>query len=85
MPASSTSAPSSLKNVFVAATERSSPAARGSVASAAEASSESGSFVTATVSAPRSRARATYETTSGVLPDCERATTTEREKSSCAP
>ena len=63
--------------VFVAAIDRSGPAASGRTASAARPSAESGSFVTATVNAPCSRARATYSTTSGVRPDCDSASTHE--------
>ncbi len=77
MPASSASAATWLRYVFVAATARSAPAESGSTASADEASSESVSFVTATVKAPCSRARRTYSITSGVCPDCERPTTVE--------
>ena len=72
-------------NVLVAATDCSSPASSGSISSAADASAEPGSFVIATVSAPRARARSTYDTTSGVRPDCESPTTTELEKSRSAP
>lgn len=71
-------------SVFEAATARSSPACSASVNSAVAASSDSGSLVTATVSAPRSRARRAYATTSGVCPDWDRAITSEREKSSSA-
>ncbi len=71
--------------VFVAAIERSGPAASGRIASAARPRSDSGSFVTATVNAPAARASSTYETTSGVRPDCERASTVEPVRSSFAP
>ena len=43
----------------------------------ASASSEPGSFVTATVNAPAVRAPFTYSTTSGVRPDCESPMTVE--------
>ena len=78
------SAASVLRYVFVAATARSGPAASGNVTSAATPRSDSGSFVTAIVGAPRSRARTTYSTTSGVSPDCDSATTTDDARSSCA-
>ena len=71
-------------NVLEAATACSGPAASGSVRSAARPSPDSGSFVTAIVSAPRSRVRATYSTTSGVSPDCESAITAEPWRSSGA-
>src|SRR5262249_20013318 len=58
-PASSPSAANVFTSVFDAATARSSPACRGSVSSAARASSDLGSFVTAIVNAPRCRARST--------------------------
>jgi hypothetical protein len=58
-PASSATAANVFISVFDAATARSSPAYRGNVSSAARASSDPGSFVTAIVSAPRCRARST--------------------------
>ena len=72
------------KGFFVAATDCSGPASRGRTASAARPSSEPGSLVTAIVNAPRVRALATYSSTSGVRPDCESASTTERETSTSA-
>jgi len=71
--------------VFVAATARSGPASSGSTACASAARSESTSFVTATVNAPRRRARRTYSSTSGVWPDCESAITHDRLTSTSAP
>ena len=71
--------------VFVAATACSAPAASGITASAASASADRSSFVTATVNAPARRARVTYSSTSGVRPDCESAITVESAKSSSAP
>ena len=71
--------------VAVAAVARSGPAASGSVASAASASADSGSFVTAIVNAPRSRARCTYSSTSGVSPDCDKPTTQDERRSTSAP
>ena len=68
VPASSASAASWFRYVFVAATASSGPASSGSTASATCASSDAGSFVTATVNAPRRRARSRYSTTSGVDP-----------------
>ena len=69
----------------VAATARSSPAPSGSTASASCASSEPGSFVTATVKAPPRRAWRRYSTTSGVCPDWDSATTVEPDMSSGLP
>ena len=71
--------------VFVAATASSGSAESGIVASAASASSEDGSFVTAMVNAPVERAPRRYSTTSGVRPDCERPITVEPDMSSGVP
>ncbi len=68
--------------VFVAATASSGSAQSGITTSAIRASSEAGSFVTAIVSAPSERARATYSTTSGVSPDCESPITVDPRMSS---
>ena len=54
---------------FVAATARSGPARTSIPNSAAAASCEPGAFVTATVSAPQSRAAAVDSTRSGEPPD----------------
>jgi hypothetical protein len=74
-----------LTYVFVAATASSGPAASGTVASAMRASSDPGSFVTATVKAPAPRAPRTYSTTSGVRPDWERPITVDPVMSSGVP
>ena len=71
--------------VFVAATASSGSAASRIVASAASASSDAASFVTAIVNAPVARAPRTYSTTSGVWPDCERPITVEPDMSSGVP
>ena len=71
-------------NVFVAATERSSPAAVTSAWSAIRASSEPAPFVRPAVSAPRSFAYASDELISGVSPDCETPITSARERSTGA-
>ncbi len=83
-PARSASAASWLEYVLVAATASSGPAASGSTASAAWARSDSGSFVSPIVKAPPRRARSTYSSTSGVLPDCESAITVDPLRSSFA-
>src|SRR5438876_447114 len=62
-------APSEFTYVFVAATACSSPASSGSTESAARASGESATFVTATVGRPCRRASASTEATSGDAPD----------------
>ena len=61
-------------NVLVAGTARSSPAPRGITASAASASGEPGSLVTATPAAPAPRTVCSTSTISGVWPDWLTAT-----------
>ena len=62
-------------NVLVAATPISSPAYVCSTASASRVICEPGEFVTASVRAPRSRARRRAASVSAVSPDWEMATT----------
>ena len=81
-PARSASTASVFTYVLVAATASSGSAQSGITTSAVAASSDPGSFVTAIVSAPSARARATYSTTSGVRPDCERPITVDPRMSS---
>ena len=81
--AKSASAATWFEYVLVAATERSGPAASGRATSAASASSESMSLVTASANAPSRRARVTYSITSGVRPDCESASTVDPCMSMC--
>ena len=70
---------------MVAATPSSGPAEMGTVNSAAAASSDDGSLVTATVSAPWRRASSRTATMSGERPDCEMPSTSALWRRGVAP
>jgi hypothetical protein len=67
---------------LVAGTATSGPACVTRATSAASASGEAATLVTATVAAPHARAHSWVSTISAVAPDCETETTSESDRSS---